>query len=355
MSTKYLLAVVCLLPLAAQDPPCQIGTVVRAGALNYDARIVEFNAGSGMYKVEYVKGYKGDTEWLPPSGLKTCKAGAIAPVSPEWFQGVWQLNKGGGGAWQKNPSTGSWRVTGLDVAGAPPVRLSAGGTFEWVISATETIRGRWRPAQPSEWKYGYDRKGTVMLLEKGEFGQNWLVTRDLTGTADGRDRIALESPDGLSYRGNRVGAAAAAAPAAPAGLTPLTKGNAALAYDPAVWSVTPNADGFRFLSKDEKAFAILMTDPAQRTPAGFLQQLMENMSRGGRAPQVVARRETAMNGLPTLFVRMEVVVSGNPYTYLTAFQANAGGGAALITFTTPANYASREASLVALINTLHLQ
>ena len=62
-----------------------------------------------------------------------------------------------------------------------------------------------------------------------------------------------------------------------------------------------------------------------------------------------------MNGLPTVFVRMEVVVSGNPNTYLAAFQANGGGGAALVTFTTPANYASREASLVALINTLRLR
>jgi hypothetical protein len=179
--------------------------VVRAGAMNYDAKILEFNPTSSLYKVEYVAGYKGDVEWLPPSGLKTCKAPDATPVPASWFAGVWQLNVGGGGAWQKNPSTGSWKVVGLDVAGAPPIRISADGTYEWVINDVQTIRGQWRPAAQSEWKYGYEKKGTVLLLQQGEDGKNWLVTRELVGTKDGRDRILIERVDlGTTYRGNRV-------------------------------------------------------------------------------------------------------------------------------------------------------
>ena len=196
-----------LLPLAAlaEDPACEIGMVVKAGAMNYNAKIMEFNQASGLYKVQYVTGSMGDIEFVPPSGLKTCKAPPIAPVAEAWFQGVWQLNKGGGGAWQKNPSTGSWKVVGLDVAGAPPIRISPGGTFDWVINDKQTISGRWRTAAANERKYGYDKKGTVILLQQGEDGKDWLVTRELVGTTDGRDRILIERVDlGLTYRGNRV-------------------------------------------------------------------------------------------------------------------------------------------------------
>jgi hypothetical protein len=183
--------------------------VVRAGALNYDAKILAFDAAKGMYKVEYVKGQKGETEWLPPKGLKTCTAPDIAAVPVPWFVGVWQLFTGGGGAWQKNPTTGSWKVSGLDAAGAPPIRISADGTFEWVINQTKTATGKWRKAEPSELKYGYDKRGTAIILLNGEDDKNWLVTRDLTGTASGRDRVLIERVDmGLTYRGNRVGGTA---------------------------------------------------------------------------------------------------------------------------------------------------
>ena len=209
LTLTLVLALAASRPLP-QDPPCQVGMTVRAGALNYDAKIVEFNAGTGLYKVQYVTGFKGDIEFLPPSDLKTCKAPPIAPVPMPWFHGVWQLNVGGGGAWQKNPTTGSWRVVGLDVAGAPPIRIAADGTYEWVINETQTIRGKWRAAAQPEFKFGYDKRGTVILLEHGEDGKDWLMTRELVGTADGRDRILLERLDlGLTYRGNRVGAVAA--------------------------------------------------------------------------------------------------------------------------------------------------
>lgn len=199
---------VLLFPLSvlAADPACQIGMVVRAGAMNYDAKILAFDPVKGLYKVEYVKGYKGDIEWLPPKGLKTCSAGDISVINEPWFVGVWQLSTGGGGAWQKNPSTGSWRVVGLDTAGAPPIRISADGSFEWVINQTTTAKGRWRKAEQSELKYGYDKRGTLIILLRGEDDKNWLVTRELAGTSDGRDRILIERTDlGLTYRGNRIG------------------------------------------------------------------------------------------------------------------------------------------------------
>lgn len=126
-------------------------------------------------------------------------------MAESWFQGVWQLNTGGGGAWQKNPSTGSWKVVGLDVAGAPPIQIRADGSYEWVIDSKQTIKGKWRPALAGERKYGYDKRGTVILIEEGESGKNWLVSRELVGTNDGRDRILIERVDlGTTYRGNRV-------------------------------------------------------------------------------------------------------------------------------------------------------
>ncbi len=189
-----------------QMPPCQIGMIVRAGALNYDAKILAFDQVKGLYKVQFVTGFKGDIEFVPPSGLKTCSAPGIAPVAESWFVGVWQLFTGGGGAWQKNPVTSSWKVVGLDAAGAPPIRINGDGTYEWVIDHSQTISGRWRKAAPSELKYGYEKRGTTILLVKGESGKNWLVSRELVSTTDGRDRILIERVDlGLTYRGNRVG------------------------------------------------------------------------------------------------------------------------------------------------------
>jgi hypothetical protein len=187
-------------------PACQIGMVVRAGALNYDAKILALDQSTGLYKVQFVTGYKGDVEYVPPTGLKTCKAPDIAPVDEAWFVGVWQLFTGGGGAWQKNPTTNSWKVVGLDAAGAPPIRINQDGSYEWIIDQKQTITGKWRRAAASELKYGYEKRGTTILLLNGESGKNWLVSRELVSTSDGRDRILIERVDlGLTYRGNRIG------------------------------------------------------------------------------------------------------------------------------------------------------
>lgn len=188
-----------------QMPPCVVGMVVRAGAMNYDAKILEFSEKTGLYKVQYVTGYKGEIEYVGPKGLKTCQAPPMVPVEVGWFAGVWQLNTGGGGAWMKNPTTGSWRVKGLDSAGAPPIRINGDGTYEWVIDHSVTVKGVWRKAAANELKYGYEKLGTAVLIVAGESGKNWLVTREVVSTKDGRDRVLIERTDlGLTYRGNRV-------------------------------------------------------------------------------------------------------------------------------------------------------
>ena len=199
----------CLLPVLAmgQSPACAIGMVIRAGAVNDDAKILEFNPTNGLYKVQYLSGvYKGDFGWLPPRSLKTCTAPAIAAVPESWFQGIWQLHTGGGGAWAKNPTTGSWKVIGLNTAGAPPIRINGDGSYEWVINDKVTVRGTWRTAAVTERKYGYEKLGTVILLQRGEDGKDWLVSRQLVSTTDGQDQILIERVDlGLTYRGDRIG------------------------------------------------------------------------------------------------------------------------------------------------------
>lgn len=188
-------------PLHAAGPPCKIGDVVRAGVLNYDAKIVEHNAAKGLYKVRYVTGYPGDVEWLPAKGLKTC-TGVEAPAATEsYFLGRWQLFTGGGGHWEKKGS-GDWHVKAGEVAKAPPLVIDKNGTYTWVIDSKTTVKGNWHVAEKSELKYGYENRGLTLLLAKGEDGKDWLVSRDLAYASDGGDAILIERRDlGLTYRG----------------------------------------------------------------------------------------------------------------------------------------------------------
>jgi len=376
---------VFLLPIAvfAAGPPCSIGMVVRAGALNYDAKILGVEPSTGFYKVQFVTGYKGTIEYMPPRDLKTCIAPELAPVAVNWFHGVWQLSTGGGGAWQKNPTTGSWKVVGLDVAGAPPIRISPNGSYEWVIDSTQTIRGRWRMAAQNERKYGYEKLGTVILLENGESGKNWLASRKLISSEDNRDRILIERVDlGLTYWGKRVGAAAAgslqappaqptsAAPVAPTPRTPAnsaappavssspgsaTFANAALSYDPSVWTLSPSANGFQLIAADQKSFAILRTDPGQHSAQAMADSSLQKMQSGDRTLKVISRARRLQNRVDSILVRMEATVSGVRYAYWMIFQGNERGGLQLAMFTRPEDYPAREASFTTLASGLHLR
>jgi hypothetical protein len=133
-----------------------------------------------------------------------CQGIDAAAVPLSFFAGTWDLFNGGGGAWMKSTKR-DWHVGTLDAAHAPPITLTADGRYTWVLDSKTTIRGQWRAAQKSELKDGYEKLGTAILLLNGESDKNWLVTRQLVGTDDGRDRILIERVDlGLTYRGGRV-------------------------------------------------------------------------------------------------------------------------------------------------------
>lgn len=326
----------------AAGPPCQIGMVVRAGALNYDAKILSFNPANGLYKVQFITGFKGDIEYVGPKGLKTCEAPEMAPVPVPWFVGVWQLTTGGGGAWAKNPTSGSWKVVGLDAAGAPPIRINADGSYEWVIDAKVTVNGRWREAAASERKYGYDKLGTVVFLERGEDGKNWLVSRLVTGSSDERDRILIERTDlGLTYPGARVGKISAVAgvpvATAPAGNV-LAKGNAMLPVDAAKWTSMDTRTGFRLESKDQKASTVLQLDPAQTTARGYAEGMLAQMRRGDPNLRIVEQAQRAVNGTDRVVMRVDMTRSGQALSYYLVFVADAGGGAALVSWATADNF-----------------
>lgn len=187
-------------------PPCTIGFVTRAGALNYDARIVAHDAAKGLYKVVYVSGFKGDEEWLPARGLKMCTGEEPGAVASGFFVGTWDLFNGGGGAWvKKSADDHDPHVRPLEAAHAPPFVVHGNGQYTWQLDSRTTVDGKWRLALASELKDGYEKRGTTIIVLAGESGKNWLVSRALVGTSDGRDRILIERTDlGLTYRGTRL-------------------------------------------------------------------------------------------------------------------------------------------------------
>ncbi len=380
--TRFALALVAPLAVFAAGPPCAVGMIVRAGALNYDAKILGVEPTTGFYKVQFVTGFKGTVEYMPPRDLKTCTAPELPPVAVAWLHGVWQLSTGGGGAWAKNPTTGSWKVIGLDVAGAPPIRINPDGTYEWIIDSAQTIRGRWHVAAPPERKYGYEKLGTVIVLENGESGKNWLVSRKLVSSDDNRDRILIERVDlGLTYWGKRVGAAAAGSLAAPPAVstapqppardqqsagpsvqnaappTPgsATHGNAAVTYDSNAWISVASSNGFQFATKDQKAYAILRTDPTQHSAQAMADSALQKMQAGDPTLKVTSRARRIWNRNDAVMVRMDATVSGVRYNYWMIFQGNEQGGLQLAMFAKPEEYAAHEAAFNTLATGLHLR
>jgi hypothetical protein len=95
-------------------------------------------------------------------------------------------------------------VVAGNAAKAPPLVIRKDGTYTWVIDSKTTVRGSWHVAEPSELKYGYEKRGLTLVLAKGEDGKDWLVSRDLAYAGDGRDAILIERRDlGLTYRGHK--------------------------------------------------------------------------------------------------------------------------------------------------------
>ena len=184
----------------AAGPPCEVGTITRAGALNYDAKILKHDKARGLYYVEFVTGYKGDREWFAAPLLKTCTGEPAPPVTESYFPGTWHLWTGGGGAYVKKGN--DWHATWLDAAKAPPLTIRKNGTYTWTIDSKKTVEGKWHVARQDELKYGYDKRGLTLLLEKGEDGADWLVSRALEYAGRGDDAILIEHRKmGLTYRG----------------------------------------------------------------------------------------------------------------------------------------------------------
>jgi hypothetical protein len=184
----------------AAGPPCEIGTVTRAGALNYDAKILKHDKARGLYEVEFVNGFKGDREWLPAQGLKTCTGEPAPEVTEKYYLGTWALWTGGGGAYVKKGN--DWKPSWTDAAKSPPLTIRKDGSYTWVIDSKKTVSGKWHVAQKDELKYGYEKRGLTLLLQQGEDGADWLVSRDLAYSGRGDDAVLIEHRKmGLTYRG----------------------------------------------------------------------------------------------------------------------------------------------------------
>ncbi len=358
----------------AADPPCQTGMVVRAGALNRDAKILEFDAVKGFYRVRWETGvYKGDTEWLPPLDLKTCTALAIAPVAQSWFVGVWQLFTGGGGAYAQSRVTGSWKVIGLQVAGAPPIAIQADGSYEWVIDSKITVNGRWRLAVPTELKYGYEKRGTTILLERGEDGANWLVSRNLVSTSDGQDKILIERVDmGLSYRGSRIPGTKATAPpkATPiiAETAPVRQpqnpastvrktislGNGALDYEASKWDAELSGGFYRLTHKSGKGVARFTALPEARSTRAAAEVATETMRQNILKWKLDQTGTQTARGVEKVVMRMSGAVHGVPYTYLVGVTGSSSGGLQVTANVATESYGGLEADFAALVAGLRL-
>ena len=186
--------------LYAGGPPCKVGDVVRAGALNYDAKILAFDKAKGLYHVKDVR--SGLEDWYPARMLKTCTGEEAPGVTEAYFPGTWELFTGGGGAYVKKGN--DYKATWLDTAKAPPLVIRKDHTYTWTIDSKTTVNGKWHVAEKNELKYGYEKRGLTLLLEKGEDGKDWLVSRDLAYAKNGRDSILIERKDlGLTYVGHK--------------------------------------------------------------------------------------------------------------------------------------------------------
>ena len=88
-------------------------------------------------------------------------------------------------------------------AKAPPLVITAEGTYVWTVDSKTTIRGRWRKMAESELKSG--TTAPAVLLMNGEGGKNWEVWQRGVNPSNNRDAIGIERMDlGLSYQGTRA-------------------------------------------------------------------------------------------------------------------------------------------------------
>ena len=310
---------------------------------------------------------------VPPSDLKTCTAPPIAPIAQNWFVGVWQLFKGGGGAYAQNRVTRTWKVIGLDVAGTPPIGIRTEGSYEWVTDSKSTVRGKWRSAAQSELKYGYDKRGTTILLERGEDGANWLVSRNLVVTADGQDKILIERVDlGLSSSGGRMPGTRATAvtsvetataapasvkrpsgPAAPM-LQTVVLGKGAVDYDSSKWTAEVSGGTYKLAHESGKGLSTFTTLADARSARAAAEVAMEALRQNLLKFELDNWEMSKVRGVEAVIMRMTGAVHGVPYIYLVGVMGNGGGGLQLSNNATAKDYAGLQADFAALIGGLRL-
>ena len=184
-------------------PTCKVGLHLdRAGALNYPATIVDYDAAKVAYQVKFDSG--GAVEWLIPRSIaRGCTAPVAGPVIAEgYFVGNWSMFIGPYP--QRQIINGDAYLVVGSGAPAPPLGIKADGTYVWHIDSKTVLNGQWRRMAESEMKYGFKDKVGIMLV-KGEGGANWQVTYSGVRSTDKADQLNVERMDlGLSFLATRM-------------------------------------------------------------------------------------------------------------------------------------------------------
>lgn len=184
-------------------PVCKVGLhLERAGALNYPATIVDYDAAKVAYQVKFDSG--GSVEWLIPRSIgRGCTAPVAGPaITESYFVGNWSMFVGPYPQ-RKIISGDAYLVVGSGAA-APPLSIKPDGTYVWHIDSKTVINGQWRKMAESEMKYGFKDKFGLMLM-KGEGNANWQVTYSGVRSSDKADQLNVERIDlGLSFLATRM-------------------------------------------------------------------------------------------------------------------------------------------------------
>ena len=160
----------------AGKPPCKVGAHI---GYYGGSTITGWNAQDGLFEV--VTDRDKDKWWLKPAMLSIAGCAALdpQPVTARWFVGSWDLRIGGEAVWKKKgPGNNDWRIGMADLTKLPPLTIKADGTYAWVLSKTQMVKGRWRVARPEEMLRSVDNTQVGVTLEQGDDGVDWAVMRD---------------------------------------------------------------------------------------------------------------------------------------------------------------------------------
>lgn len=182
-------------------PVCRAGMHVPVvSPLNYGATILSFDEAKGSYEVK--SDSDGLKDWVPARNLRySCVGSTAKPISEAFFVGTWSLFVGPTAHHEVIDSKG-YLVVGPG-ASVPPLTIRADGTYVWAIDSKTIVRGNWRKMANDELRAG--TKAPAILLQRGEAGKDWQLSRSGVNPGNNRDAIQIERMDlGLSYQGTRL-------------------------------------------------------------------------------------------------------------------------------------------------------